>query len=92
MRYADVRRNAVILRLSTCHCPRCKMPVKPRPWRSYVFTEKEFKERLGIDPRDKNLMLHVYPNRIEVTAEYEPSSVTSASTTVKRVHGDLNSC
>lgn len=45
------------------------MPVQPRPWRSYTFTEKEFKERLGMDPKDKNIIVLVYPGRIEVTAE-----------------------
>jgi hypothetical protein len=45
------------------------MPVEPKPWRTYTFTEKEFKELLGIAPKDKNLIVLVYPYRIEVTAE-----------------------
>lgn len=47
------------------------MPVQPKPWRSYVFTEAEFKAALGIDPKDTNLIVLVYPSRIEVTAEYK---------------------
>lgn len=65
------------------------MPVKPRPWRSYKYTHEEFKRLLGIDPKDDNLEILVFPNRIEVTAEYKDSGVTPTTAPVKRVHGDL---
>ena len=43
--------------------------LKPKPWKSWKFTHDSFKEALGIPREATNIIVMVYPGRIEVTAE-----------------------
>ena len=45
--------------------------IKPKPWKSWKFSQDAFKEALGIPKKATNIIVLVYPNRIEVTAEYK---------------------